>query len=73
MSKHTPAAAAAELALLAPRLYEALRWALPWAERGHEAAYPGESYEKDGYVADSVADARAVLKEARAITEGRGR
>lgn len=42
-------------------LYRTLKWAMIYAEKGHEACYPGETYEKDGYVADSMADARAVL------------
>ena len=42
-------------------LTNALRWAMPYAEHGHEAMYPKETYEKDGNVAKSVADARRAL------------
>lgn len=41
---------------------DALRWAMPYAEHGHEAMYPKETYEKDGNVALSVAKARKALE-----------
>lgn len=48
------------------RVTDALRWAMYYAELGHEAMYPGETHQKDGYVAASVAEARAALAEAEA-------
>lgn len=51
------------------RVTEALRWAMPYAELGHEAMYPGETYPKDGYVASSVAEARAALAAAEAYIQ----
>lgn len=42
-------------------LTDALRWAMPYAEHGHEAMYPKETYEKDGNVAISVVNARRAL------------
>ena len=42
-------------------LTDALRWAMPYAEHGHEAMYPKETYEKDGNVAISVVIARRAL------------
>lgn len=46
------------------RVTDALRWAMYYAELGHEQMYPGETYAKDGYVAASVKEARAALAEA---------
>lgn len=46
------------------RVTNALRWSMQYAEAGHEAMYPGETYERDKYVARSVAEARAALAEA---------
>lgn len=46
------------------RVTDALRWAMYYAELGHETMYPGETYAKDGYVAASVKEARAALAEA---------
>ena len=40
---------------------DALRWAMPYAEHGHEAMYPKETYEKDGNMAFSVIKARRAL------------
>ena len=54
---------------LLKRLTDALRWAMPYAEAGHEAMYPGETYPQDGYVAASVAEARAALAEAEAYSD----
>lgn len=51
------------------RVTEALRWAMPYAEHGHEAMYPRETYERDGYVASSVAEARAALAAAEAYIQ----
>lgn len=48
------------------RVTDALRWAMYYAELGHEQMYPGETYAKDGYVAASVKEARAALAEAEA-------
>lgn len=48
------------------RVTDALRWAMYYAELGHEAMYPGETYAKGGYVAASVKEARAALAEAEA-------
>jgi hypothetical protein len=42
-------------------LTDALRWAMYYAERGHEAMHPKETYEKDGNVAISVVIARRAL------------
>jgi hypothetical protein len=53
-----------ELELL-KRITNALRWSVPYAEAGHEAMYPGETYEADKYVAHSVAEARSALKAAQ--------
>lgn len=46
------------------RITDALRWAMYYAEIGHEQMYPGETYAKGGKVAASVAEARAALAEA---------
>jgi len=43
-------------------LTNALQWAMPYALKGHEASYPGETYPKDGYVADSVTNAQKTLE-----------
>lgn len=51
------------------RVTDALRWAMYYAELGHEQMYPGETYAKDGYVAASVKEARAALAEAEARME----
>ena len=51
------------------RVTDALRWAMPYAERGHEDMYPMETYERDGYVASSVAEARAALAAAEAYIQ----
>ena len=51
------------------RVTNALRWALQYAEQGHEAQYPGETYEKDGYVARSLAEARAALAAAESYLD----
>jgi hypothetical protein len=48
------------------RVTDALRWAIYYAELGHESMYPGETFEKDGYVAASVAEMRSALAEAEA-------
>lgn len=48
------------------RVTDALRWAMYYAELGHEQMYPGETHAKDGYVAASVKEARAALAEAEA-------
>ena len=40
------------------RLVRALQWALPLAEEAHEQHYPGETYDKDNYVARQVQHAR---------------
>ena len=48
------------------RVTDALRWAIYYAELGHEQMYPGETYAKGGYVAASVKEARAALAEAEA-------
>ena len=48
------------------RVTDALRWAIYYAELGHESMYPGETYQKGGYVAASVKEARAALTEAEA-------
>ena len=48
---------------LIKRLARALEWALPLAEKEHERLYPGETYEKDNYVARSVQHARNALKD----------
>ena len=42
-------------------LTNALRWAMFYAEHGHEAMHPKETYEKDGNVAISVVKARRAL------------
>jgi len=46
------------------RLVRALQWALPLAEEAHEQHYPGETYDKDNYVARQVQHARDALKDA---------
>lgn len=48
------------------RVTDALRWAIYYAELGHEQMYPGETYAAGGYVAASVKEARAALAEAEA-------
>ena len=40
---------------------DALRWAMFYAEHGHESMHPKETYEKDGKVALSVIKARRAL------------
>jgi len=42
-------------------LTNALRWAMFYAEHGHEAMHPKETYAKDGNVAISVDNARRAL------------
>ena len=49
------------------RLARALEWAMPYAEAEHERSNPGETYAKDGYVADSVRLAREALEEVENI------
>ena len=51
------------------RVTDALRWAMYYAELGHEQMYPGETYAKDGYVAASVAQMRSALAEAEAYID----
>jgi len=48
---------------LIKRLARALEWSLPLAEEAHEQHYPGETYEKDNYVAHQVQHARNALKD----------
>ncbi len=55
------------------RLTEALAWAMPYAERAHESEYPGETFERDHYVARSVAEAREVLRVALIFQDHRKR
>ena len=43
-------------------LTNALRWAIFYAEHGHEAMHPKETYAKDGNVAISVDNARRANK-----------
>ncbi len=50
-------------------LERALNWALNYAECEHERSYPGETYDCDGNVAASVAQARETLARARAVHE----
>jgi len=52
-----------ETELLA-KVTESLRWAMFYAEKGHESMYPRETYKEDGYVAISVAKARSALADA---------
>ena len=42
-------------------LTRALRWAMFYAEHGHESMHPKETYERDGRVALSVTHARRAL------------
>lgn len=51
------------------KVTDALRWAMYYAEVGHEQMYPGETYPKDGYVAASVAQMRSALAEAEAYLD----
>jgi hypothetical protein len=53
------------------RLGRALEWALHLALPQHEVLYPGETWAKDGYVADSVRLAREALAEVAGELHGR--
>lgn len=56
----------ARLIAAAPELLAALQRFLPYIESGYNAAYPGEVYEKDGYVAQEIKDLRALIAKATA-------
>ena len=51
-----------EADLIIKDLTDNLRWAMFYAEHGHEAMHPKETYAKDNNVAFSVAKARKSLE-----------